>query len=189
MTTHCDRRQGGKPGLHETPAVSVDAQAAEVERVLCDLMAQFQRLTSLAHERREAMRSADPSRLARCISCENEAVQQVAEIEKRRITIIGRIAERLGVPGKTQTRVTSIAERIGGPIGDRLKKQAQELLRQIETLRRANEIARDAAASLSAHMEGLLRQASQTLNHSKTYGRLGSVEPGPAVVSGLDVRT
>ena len=48
---------------------------------------------------------------------------------------------------------------------------------------------RAAAANLSAHMEGLWRQASQVLNHSKTYGRGGVVAPGSAVISAVDLRS
>jgi uncharacterized small protein (DUF1192 family) len=167
----------------------VDALAAEVERVLCDLSAQFQRMIALADQRRQAMSRADTAGLARCITEENVAVQTVAEIEKRRITAVGRLAERLSSPAQTQTRMSWLAERLGGPIGERMARHVAELKKQIETLKKANEIARLAAQNLSSHMEGLWRQASQVLNHSQSYGRRGVVEPGASVVSAVDLRS
>lgn len=163
--------------------------ALEVERIMCDLQAQFERLTALAAERLEAMRTADTGRLARCIAEENVAVQAVAEIEKRRITAVGRLAERFGSSERAQTRLSWLAERVGGAIGDRLASRASELKSRIESLTKANEVGRLTASSLSSHMEGLWRQAVQVLNHAQTYGRMGVVGAGPAVISAVDVRS
>ncbi len=170
-------------------APPVEALAGEVERILCDLDAQFQRLGALAKERLEAMRSADTARLARCIASENDAVQAVAEIERRRIVAVGRLAARFESQAGAQTRVSWLAERVGGSIGERIGRRADELKQGIAGLRKANEVARLAALNLSAHMEGLWRQAAQALNHSKTYGRQGLVAPGAAVVSAIDMKT
>jgi hypothetical protein len=172
-----------------TSALPIDALAGDVERVLCDLVAQIQRLTALAHERREALRRADAPCLARCIAAENDAVQAVADIEKRRLTVVARLADRLGEPGKAHAKITALGERLGGAIGERLAARARELKDLIDSLKRLNESSRAAAATLAAHMEGLWRQAAQVLNHSKTYGRLGVVAPGSAVISAVDLRS
>lgn len=179
---------GSRPAA---PAPSFEPQplVEEVERVLCEMAAQIQRLSSLASDRREAMRRADTDRLARCIADENDAVQRVAELEKRRLAAVGPLAERLGSPERTQTSASWIADRVGGRIGQRLRERAAELRQGIETLQRLNDAAQHAAVRLAAHMEGLWRQASQSLNESRTYSRRGAVLPGATVVSGLDVRT
>lgn len=187
-TQAAPRQSSGRTKVEVAPA-SVDALALEVERIMCDLQAQFQRLTTLAAERLEAMRNADTRRLARCIADENEAVQAVAEIEKRRITAVGRLAERFGSADKSHTRVSWLAERVGGPVGDRLAARASELKSRIESLTKANEVARLTASTLSSHMEGLWRQAVQVLNHAQTYGRMGVMGAGPAVTSAVDVRS
>lgn len=179
-------RETAKDALRSQP---IETLAAEVERVLCDLLAQIQRLAALADDRHEALRRADTARIARCIALENEAVQAVAEIEKRRLTVVGRLAERLGESDKAHTRISALARRVGGPIGDRMLARARELRERIESLKKVNDVTRAAATHLSAHMEGLWRQASQVLNHSKTYGRLGVVGPGAAVVSSVDLRS
>ncbi len=189
MASQQSPRQATLPTKNDAAPMPIDAAAAEVERIMCDLQAQFQRLTALSSERLESMRTADAGRLARCIAQENEAVQAVAEIEKRRITAVGRLAEQFGSGDKAQTRVSWLAERIGGPIGERLAAHATDLRARIESLTKANEVARLTALTLSSHMEGLWRQAVRVLNHSQTYGRMGVVGPGPAVVSAVDVRS
>lgn len=169
-------------GIQDEPLI------ADAERIACDLLAQFQRLSGLAAQRQEAIKRASPSGIAATIAAENDAVQQLAEIEKRRITVVGRLAERLGAPEKSQTKLSWIAARLG-PAGERLARRAAELREAAESLRRVNEVARAATQQLAGHMEGLWRQAAAALNHSKTYGRIGRVDPGAVIVSGLDVRS
>lgn len=189
MPTQTQVKPAPKPSSASAPGVSLDGLALEVERILRDLQAQFQRLSGLAGERLEAMRRADTARLARCIAQENEVVQQVAEIEKRRIVAVGRLAERLGSSDKSQAKASWLGERLGGAAGERLTRSATELRTRIESLMKSNEVARLTALTLSSHMEGLWRQALQVLNHSKTYGRMGVVGPGATVISAVDVRS
>ena len=114
MTPNQPRTAGRTPPEAPPPA-PVDALAADVERILCDLLAQIQRLTRLAGERREAMKKADTAGLARCIALENEAVQAVAEIEKRRLTAVGRLAERLGERDKPTRASPCSPAALAGP--------------------------------------------------------------------------
>lgn len=169
--------------------MSDDPAAAELERIFGDLIAHLTRLRTLAGERLDAIRRADASRLASTIAKENETVQQVVEVEKRRVAAVTTLAQRLGSAEKSQTRLTWIAQRLGGSIGERLSRRADELRDAVQSLAPINEAARQAAQHLAQHMEGLWRQAAAVLNHSKTYGRVGRIEPGPAVVSALDVRS
>lgn len=161
--------------------------ARGLERILGDLSEQYSRLHSLAQARLAAMRRADPAALGACISQENLAVQEIVEVEKRRVRIVGELASMLGSGKGVGTPMGWIAERIDGPIGERLTTKAQNLRNVMETVRRLNEVGAVVAERLSRHMEGLWAQVAATLNHSKTYGRMGAVQPGPRVVSALDL--
>lgn len=173
-----------------TPSVpACEALASDLEAVLAELDAQVQRLQDLAAQRREAMRRADAPALAALIATENAVVQQVAELEKRRLTCVTRLAERLSIPEKGQARASAVAQRLGGATGERIDKRSRVLRERLDALALINASLHAAAQHLSAHMEGLLRQAALVLNHAKTYARTGAVNPGPAVVSALDIRT
>ena len=178
-------------GLAAVPARRDSTRTEESGEALVALLDEmaivYERMRSLAQERHEAVRCADARRLARTVARENEAVQDLAELEKRRIAIVARLAEQLGSPERSQTRVSWIAERLGGQTGQRLAQRAANLRKIMSELHRENEVVRAALTKLAAHVEGLWRQVLAVLNHARTYGRLGAVEPGPRVVSAVDV--
>lgn len=164
-----------------------DPLVCELESLMRELLVRYERMGTACEARLEAIRHADGASLARCIGGENEIVQEIAELEKRRIGVVGRLAERLGSPARTQTTMSWIASRVADPVRGRLLGMATALREAIERVRSRNEVSRRAAESLAAHMSGLLRTVSQHLNHAKTYGRAGTVDVGPSVVSALDV--
>ncbi len=164
-----------------------DPLVEELETLMRDLLVRYERLRTLAGERLEAIRRADGGRLAAVIGHENELVQEIAELEKRRIGVVGRFAERVGSPERTQTTMSWLAARVGEPVRGRLLGLARTLRETIEAVRRENGVARVAAEALAQHMAGLMKTVAAHLNHAKTYGRGGTVDAGPAVVSALDV--
>jgi ribosomal protein L18 len=186
------QRNPSGTALNAAPTPNVpacEALASDLEAVLAELDAQVQRLHDIAGQRREAMRHADASKLAALITTENVIVQQVADLEKRRLTAVSRLAERLSLPEKGQARATTVAQRLGGAAGERIDKRSRVLRERLDALAALNASLQSAAQHLSSHMEGLLRQAALVLNHAKTYARTGAVTPGPAVVSALDIRS
>jgi hypothetical protein len=69
----------------------------------------------------------------------------------------------------------------------RLLGLARTLRETIMAVKHENRIARATAEALAQHMAGLMRTVAAHLNHAKTYGRAGTVDAGPSVVSALDV--
>ena len=171
------------------PNGSADELARELDAVLAEFDAHVQRLHELATRRGESLRRADTRTLGELIAQENAVVQLVAELEKRRVTVVGALADRLSIPEKNQARAGVVASKVGGVIGERLVARARTLRDRLESLGRLNASLQLAASQLGAHMEGLLRQASQALNHAKTYARNGAVGAGATVVSALDLRS
>lgn len=166
-----------------------EALAHELERVMDELVGCYRRLVLLARQRHGAIRGADRAGLAACVRAENEVVQAVASAERRRVAVVGELAGRLGSREGSQTRVTWVASALGGERGERIGAVAEELRGLIGELLEENRASRIAAESLARHMDGLVRQVAAALNHARTYGRGGSVEAGPRVVSALDVRS
>ena len=164
-----------------------EQMVADLEVVLDELHARFGDLVSLAERRLEAIRAASPADLSACISAENEVVQRVAAIEKRRIATVGKLAERLGSKAGVNTSFTWIADRIDAGAGDRIRRLARRLRDRMEMLNRLNETAALATKTLVTHMQGLMAQVGARLSHARTYARNGAVLPGAAVVSSVDM--
>lgn len=159
----------------------------ELEQLLRQLVVHYEQLHSLAKLHLEAIRKADVDRLAACIGQENTIIQAVAEVEKRRLHVVGDIADVLGSPEDSRTTMSWIAERVRGDRGGRLSAMARHLRGVIGEMTAVNDAARSAAETLSRHMDGLMRSVARELNHAKTYSNRGRVDAGPAVVSALDV--
>lgn len=181
------KRSNDPPDSPGAVAVSSDEAARGLDRVLADLTVQFHRLGELARVKLGAMRQADTRALGACLTQENGAVQEIAEVEKRRVRIVGELARSLGSSEGVGTSVSWIADRLGPGVRERLMTRAQALRELMESVRQENEVAAIVAERLARHMEGLWAQVSASLNHSKTYGRKGAVQPGPRVVSALDL--
>ncbi|HVZ94267.1 MAG TPA: flagellar protein FlgN [Phycisphaerales bacterium] len=176
------------PTLVSAPGGS-DPQVAEVESLVTEFIGCYERLLELARRRHEAMRRARPREMAECIGEEATIVQRIAELEARRLRLVGAIAERLQSSNGRYTRLSWIAERMEDPVRSRMIAQAARLRELIEAVQSENATVGAAARALALHMEGLMKQLAARHNHSRTYGRKGSVEAGPAVTSAIDVRS
>ncbi len=158
----------------------------ELENLLRDLIVCYEQLYSLTKLNRAALNEADTAKLSSCVAQQNHIVQRVAEAEKRRIRVVGGLAERFGSKARTQTTVTWLAERIGGEEGQRLRVLARALKTIMQRIAPANAATHQAADMLARHMEGLLRRIAGELRHAGLYGRQGAVTGG-AVRSALNV--
>lgn len=166
---------------------SDDPLIDELEQILRQLVVHYEQLHSLANLHLDAIRKADVDQLSVCIAQENRIIQAVAESEKRRLHVVGDIADILGSPQESQTTMSWIAERIRGDRGSRLAAMARHLRSVIAEMTEVNTAARHAAETLSKHMDGLMRSVARELNHAKTYSNRGRMDAGPAVVSALDL--
>lgn len=160
-----------------------------LERLVCDLIECYEGLERVGERRMAAIRGAKARELSASVREENELVQRVAELEKHRVAIVGAYAKRMGSEAKVQTKLSWIAERLEGEAGERIGGLVERLRVTIQRVQGRNEVAQEATVSLAMHMRGLLRKVAEQLNHARTYGRGGLVEPGARVMSALDVRS
>lgn len=163
--------------------------AAELGRrlraLLEDMLMAHQRLLIETQAHREAIRRADGVAIELSTGRQADMLQRLGELDGRRreLTALNPIA------GKAAQSVT-ITDLIGiAPHAQReeLLKLAGELRGVMQSVNQEQRTIAAATKSLLAHMEGLMRQVGRTLSHAQTYGRRGVVEPGPAVMSALDL--
>lgn len=172
-----------------TSTPHTDPDAERLAALVDELVRSYEALVALADERLDAIRTSEARRLASCVRRENQIVQRVAEIERERMDVVASLARTLGSDKGGATRVTWIARRIEGDVGEPLLDQCARLRSLGEALRAKNAVAKTAAEHLAGHMTGLLQAVARHLNHAKTYSRNGGVDAGARVVSSLDIST
>ena len=165
----------------------MNAQLDEQETVVEALVQRYEQMLGVAQQRHEAVRRADPALVTATVEHERTLAQEVAQLESQRAQIVRGLAIALSSDAGEKTTISWIGQRVGGERGERLLRTAAQLRTKLERVQTENEIVRRALMHLASHMEGLWRQVATVLNHARTYGRAGMVEPGPRVVSAVDV--
>jgi len=151
----------------------MDKHLDQLEALLGQLDAEHEQMLTLLAVKREAMRQAKPAAVSDCCERENERVQKIVAIEKRRQVIVGEITAAL-TPGAAQPlTITQIADRVGEPRRGRLLVLRQRVRDRMHRVARENAVARAATDGLLRHVQGLIQQVSKTLAGSGTYGRAG----------------
>jgi hypothetical protein len=180
----------------------LDPAVEELERLLRGLLAEHGELLTLAAEHRAAISKADSSALAACVRRQNEVVQRVADLERRRMALMGQLLERLRPAGAARgpgsasqsvvpdrPTITSIARALPEPVRARLIAVAERLRELLERLHREHLVLKEAATALAGHMEGVMRQVGRAFSHAGTYGRRGAMDGAVQVISGIDLRS
>jgi hypothetical protein len=171
-----------KPPLN--PAAAADL-ARRISFLLDDMTVTHQRLLIETQAHREAIRKADGHGVEASASRQAALLARVGELEGKRRELVGMHP----IPGRPTLSVT-LTDLIGLTPADqrpRLQQTAEELRALMRAVHAEQQTVAAATRSLLAHMEGLMRQVGRTLSHAQTYGRNGVVEPGPAVISALDL--
>lgn len=172
-----------------TTAWTLAAIAAELEAVVGGYEEAYRALEGAAEAHRDALRRGDSAGAAAATGAEGPALLKIGDLDRRRDGLINGAAEVLpGLRGKRQVTLGVIAASLPGA-GSELAARAAGL--RVVVARTAGLLAslERASRSLATHFEGVLRQVSMRVSHSGTYGRRGFAEAGPAVVSGLDIRS
>jgi len=176
-----------------TATIDVPKLTDQLEAIMRDLLIAYEQLHSFAKHRRDAIRAADAARLAACVRQENTIVQQVAEVEKRRIVVVRDLAAALGSTDREQTTVTWIANKLnalggggGGVDGANLRILADRLRETITKVSQLNAVTKDAAETLARHMAGIMKAAAQARSYARTYSRAGELADSPGSSGGLN---
>lgn len=172
---------------------SLETAVAELETILHELIVEHEQLLTLAGAQKKAIREANAASLGPVIESQNVIVQRVAELEKRRLTLVAGLGERLGLTKSgTPGDRPSLAWLAGGlptTVGDRIARIGARLRELLKKLQHEHAALREAASSLAMHMEAVMRQVTGKLSHAGIYGRHGTVETRVQVMSTLDLRS
>jgi hypothetical protein len=161
----------------------------QLESLLGELIVLYEQLKSMSAMHLDAIRTADARKLAACVRTENDLIQQVAEIEKKRIRVVGQLADHLGSPSKQDTTIGWLTQRVDGPRAGEMRSAADRLRGLMTEVGKINAVARGAAEQLARHMDGLMGEITRGMNHAKVYSNTGRVAAGARVTSGLDLKS
>lgn len=176
-------------GQSKSACWTLGALAAELEAVVTGYEGAYVALERAAEEHRDALRRGDTSGAAQAAGAEGPALLRIGELDRRRDALINAAAESIpGLKGRGQITLGAIAASLPGAGSDLAARAAGLRALVARTSGLLGSLER-ASRSLATHFEGVLRQVSMRVSHSGTYGRRGFAEPGPAVVSGLDLRS
>lgn len=172
------------PVMKNNAAVSHES-VDQLEEIMRHLLVCYEQILTFAKQRRDSIRSADTARLGSVIRQENTLVQQVADIEKRRIEVVRTIATSLGSTQREQTTVTWIANKLGAA-GASLSILADHLKKTIAKVQHLNAVTKEASEMLAKHMQGILQSVARDRSFVKTYSSAGSHSQPIGASTGLN---
>lgn len=165
----------------------MDKQLRELEKQMAHLIDEHEALLGLVERKLEALRLAKPDLVTDCCARENDRVQRIAALEKRRLDLVGRITEGLEPRAAQPLSLTEIAKRVHGERGARLMVLRVKLQGLMERIRKENAVARRATEGLLGHMSGILQQVTNAMSNGGTYGRRGAVGSTPLTASSFSI--
>lgn len=170
----------------------------ELDRALRDLVSEHEALLALAKTHREAIARADVSAMHRCLEEQEKRLHSIRLHESRRQAAIralqGPAAQTSAGPAgrgaadEPAARLSTLAQRAAEPVRSRLIGLGERLREVLNALQAEHQAVRNAAETLSSHMEGLMRQVCRHLSHAGTYGRTAAIDTSTPVVTVLDLR-
>jgi hypothetical protein len=168
-------------------AVVPDDELALLERILRRQLEEHQRMLACMERNREAVRRADMEAIKHVCQEQNSIAQQLSELEKSRLTVVGRLTGSLQPQAAVPLSVSQIAEAVGEPAGRRLTVLAGQLRTTVEEVRRASTVVRTAADALARHMAGLMQTVHSVLTRARVYSHRGRLAMGAQARFSIDV--
>ncbi|HZW10079.1 MAG TPA: flagellar protein FlgN [Phycisphaerales bacterium] len=150
--------------------------------LLGDLVRAHEALMEASIRQRAAMRGAEPEAIGRAREEMAGACLAIASLDEERRAIVGAMA-----PGKPDTTLSALAALLPEPERSRALELAARLRELIALAAAEQRRLQSATESMLRHVRGVVHHVQRRLSHAGVYGRAGRVEPGAAVVSGIDL--
>ncbi len=138
----------------------MEPQIAQIETILAQMIEEHDHLDRLLQRKRDALRVADHAQVAACTAQENQRVQAIAELEKRRMMLVGDVTLALDPGAQQPMSLRDVAERLSEPVRGRLLVRRQELRQRMIDVRQRAGVVQRATEALSQHMHGLMQTIS-----------------------------
>jgi hypothetical protein len=175
-----------------TGAANIERIGGELEGLIALLIDRHTGLLGAVKGHRAALSAANVEAMEESVRKQNEHVQAIADLERRRLAVLARLAEATGqdrARGSEKPTLAWAAGLLPEPIRGRVLAAGAALKERLTELSVQTKVVRQAAEAVAGQMEGLFRQVAQRLSHSGTYNPRGRVEARTQVVTSLDIRS
>lgn len=161
----------------------LEQTVATLEGVLKQQIALHGELLTFMSHKRDALASAQAQRLAETLQLENQKVQAIGELEKRRLEIMATLTILVQPEATEPMRLDALVMHLPDPVANRVIAIRAQLRQRIEEVRQQTTIARRATESLMRHVQGLIQSIGSVSTGVSTYAHGGRLNPTATAVS------
>lgn len=172
-----------------TAPVSVDELVVRLEQILRSQQQDYEKLGQLIECTRQAIREADMNAIADICQQQNTIAQHVTELEKARLTLVGKLTEMLDPTASKPFSISEVVQAIDEPNRSRMLQLSDELRSTVEEVRGSSQVVRAAADALARHMSGLLQTVQSALSRARVYSDQGRIATGAQYQFCLDLKS
>jgi chromosome segregation ATPase len=162
---------------------------AELERVLEAQHRGHEQLLDQVRRNREAVRRADMEAIQEICAQQNAVGQDLAELEKERLALVGSLTRELAPEATRPLTVAEVAASLEPGAAERLQARAEALRPLVARVRDESSVVRQAAEALARHMTGIVQVVHSVLSRAPVYGRKGEITGGTPQRMCVDVRS
>ncbi|MAD19783.1 MAG: hypothetical protein CMJ52_06120 [Planctomycetaceae bacterium] len=178
----------GQPTPDGTPRIdAVPSLVRGLEATLATQAEGYRRFLDAIGRKRDAIRNADLDRVPEIARIEEQIVDRLERLDRRRDEESRRLAETLGLA--SDSTVSDVVAALGAADGSKLAVLATQLRELIERSKQEHSVVRAAADSLARHMAGIVQSVTGALSGTGVYGRQGRLRDGSSLATGLDLTT
>jgi len=161
----------------------MDKQLAKLESILNQQLSVHDQLLALLKQKRDALRGADPQRITLCCAQENELVQAISELEKKRLAVMGELTALIVPAREEPLRLLDLAQHIEEPARGRLLVLRQHLKERMTQSSKETAMARRATELLVRHMQGLIQTLGNVMTGIGVYSHKGAPPQGAMAIN------
>ncbi|NCF39120.1 MAG: hypothetical protein GWP75_03270 [Planctomycetia bacterium] len=173
---------GTEPRIDTVPSL-----VRGLEATLSTQIEGYRRFLETIGRKRDAIKNAQLDRVPEIAAIEEQIVDRLERLDRRRTTEARRLAEAVGIdPAATRAEVVAAIEETDG---SKLAVLATQLRELVERAKREHSVVRAAADSLARHMAGIVQSVTGALSGTGVYGRQGRLRDGSSLATGLDLTT
>lgn len=166
-----------------------DGAADAIELLLRGQLAVYQQLLQCIDRKRQAIRTADLDAITTICGEENSHIQGLAELERRRLELIGRLTQAVTPGAKKPLTINELTNHLAEPQRARTAAIAAQLREALGEVRSRSAVVRQAAETLSRHMSGIVQTVHSALSRARVYGQRGRISPGASIPSMVDLKS
>ena len=164
----------------------MDEQWQQLQSLLEQLLEAHRVLHERVKQKMQAMRGAKPTLIEQACHAENEAVQQIAVLEKQRQNCVAELVQSLNMPNDRMPSLSEIIAHAPHNHAGQMTRTQRDLQQVIGEIRHEIRVASQASRGLLGHLRMVIEGVVKSVSKTGTYGRKG-LAPHETPISTLSV--